>query len=123
MSFGPLVPCGTKLVRGNVARQTVFRVNRRLRHGKEFMKSITTKEVVSLAGIALAVPLLALAIVVSARAAGAAGNDLLLLALALGGAIISGLNGFGHRRAQGRVRVDRPTRLAPKPVFLHEPSR
>ena len=101
----------------------MLRMYRRLRHGKEFMKSITTKEVVSLAGIALAVPLLALAIVVSARAAGVAGNDLLLLALALGGAIISGLNGFGHHRAQGRVRVDRPTRLAPKPFFLHELSR
>jgi len=101
----------------------VLRMNRRLRHGKEFMKSITTKEVVSLAGIALAVPLFALAVLISGRAAGVAGNGPLLLALALGGAIISGLNGFGHRRAQGRVRVDRPTRLAPKPVFLHEPSR
>ncbi len=101
----------------------MLRMHRRLRHGKEFMKSITTKEVVSLAGIALAVPLFALAIVVSARAAGVAGNDLLLLALAFGGAVISGLNGFGHRRAQGRVRVDRRTRLAPKPLFLHEPSR
>jgi positive regulator of sigma E activity len=112
-----IVRCGTKLVRGNVARQAVLRMHRRLRHGTEFMKSITTKDIVSLAGIALAVPLFTLATVLSARAAGVAGNDLLLLALALGGAVISGLNGFGHRRAQRRVRVERQTRLARKPVL------
>ena len=93
-------------------------MDRRLRHGKEFMKSITTKDIVSLAGIALAVPLFTLATVLSARAAGVAGNDLLLLALALGGVVISGLNGCGNRKAQRRARVARRTRLARKPVFL-----
>jgi hypothetical protein len=61
------------------------------------MRAISTKEVLSLAGIALAAPILALAVVVGARAAAIPENDLLLLALSLGGAVLGGVNGFGRR--------------------------
>ena len=61
------------------------------------MKVITTKELVSLVGIAVAAPVLALAVVVGAHSVGVAANELFLLALALGGAVLSGVNGFGRR--------------------------
>ncbi len=73
---------------------------------KKLMKKITTREVVSLAGIAIAAPLFALVLLVGARAAGLMENDFLLLALALCGAVVSGVNGFGRRtiRAQSHPR-------------------
>ena len=61
------------------------------------MKEITTKEVISLVGIAVTAPILALAILVSARRAAVADYDLLLVVLSLCGAVMSGLNGFGRR--------------------------
>ncbi len=61
------------------------------------MKELRTKELVSLAGIAFTAPFLVLAILVSARAAAVADYDLLLVALALCGAVLSGINGFGRR--------------------------
>jgi hypothetical protein len=61
------------------------------------MKEIGTKEVVSLAGIAVTAPILALAILVSARMAAVADYDLLLVVLSVCGAVVSGLNGFGRR--------------------------
>ena len=61
------------------------------------MKELKTKELVSLAGIAVTAPLLVLAILVSARAAAVADYDSLLVALALCGAVLSGINGFGRR--------------------------
>ena len=61
------------------------------------MKEITTKEVISLVGIAVTAPILALAILVSARTAAVADYDLLLVVLSLCGAVMSGLNGFGRR--------------------------
>lgn len=61
------------------------------------MKEIKTRELVSLAGIAVTAPILALAILVSARRAAVADYDLLLVALSLCGAVMSGLNGFGRR--------------------------
>ena len=64
---------------------------------KKLMKKITTKEVVSLAGIAIAAPLFALVLLVGASATGLMENDFLLLALALCGAVVSGVNGFGRR--------------------------
>ena len=60
------------------------------------MKAITTKEFVSLVIIAITAPVLALAIFAGARAM-AAGNESLLLALTLCGAVVSGINGFGRR--------------------------
>lgn len=61
------------------------------------MKALKTKEVISLAGIAVTAPILALAILVSARTAAVADYDLLLVLLSLCGAVVSGLNGFGRR--------------------------
>lgn len=69
------------------------------------MKAITTKEFVSLVIIAITAPVLALALFEGARAM-AAGNESLLLALTLGGAVVSGVNGFGRRtvNAEGHSR-------------------
>jgi hypothetical protein len=64
---------------------------------KDLMKALTTKEVVSLAVIAITAPVLALGIVFAARVMVAAGNELMLLALTLCGAVVSGINGFGRR--------------------------
>jgi len=61
------------------------------------MKALTTKELVSLAVIAITASVLALAIVIAARIMAAAGNELLLLALTLCGAVVNGINGFGRR--------------------------
>ena len=61
------------------------------------MKAITTKEFLSLAAIAIIAPLFALALIGSLRATVAAGNEFLLLALTLCGAVVSGINGFGRR--------------------------
>ena len=64
------------------------------------MKAITTKEFLSLAAIAIIAPLFALALIGSLRATVAAGNEFLLLALTLCGAVVSGINGFGRRTAR-----------------------
>ncbi|MGI8735208.1 MAG: hypothetical protein ACR2LM_18125 [Pyrinomonadaceae bacterium] len=61
------------------------------------MKELKVKEFISLAGIAVTAPILALAILVSARRAAVADYDLLLVALSLCGAVMSGINGFGRR--------------------------
>ena len=60
------------------------------------MKAITRKEFVSLALIAITAPVLALGLVLAIRTV-AAGNEFLLLALTLCGAVVSGINGFGRR--------------------------
>jgi hypothetical protein len=67
---------------------------------KNLMKAITTKEFVSLAAIAIIAPLFALGLIASLRATVAEGNEFLLLALALCGAVVSGINGFGRRTAR-----------------------
>lgn len=64
------------------------------------MKAITTKEYVSLVVIVIVAPLFALALLAGVRATVAAGNELLLLALTLCGAVVSGINGFGRRTAR-----------------------
>jgi hypothetical protein len=64
------------------------------------MKAVTMKMLVSLVGIAVAAPFFAIAVIVGARAvalAHDAQDDLLLVALALGGAAISMINGYGRR--------------------------
>ncbi|HLN98265.1 MAG TPA: hypothetical protein VK208_07360 [Pyrinomonadaceae bacterium] len=80
------------------------------------MKALTTKEFVSLALIAITAPLLAMALVFAVRATVAAGNELLLLALTLCGAVVSGFNGFGRRTAKpsrsGRSRGGSPSSVA-----------
>lgn len=61
------------------------------------MKAITTKESVSLAVIVIIAPVLALGVVLAARVMVATGNEFMLLALTLCGAVVSGINGFGRR--------------------------
>ncbi len=60
------------------------------------MKKLTTKELISLAGIAIVSPVFALAFLVSARTVAVVDSELTLLALALCGAVISGVTGFGR---------------------------
>ena len=67
---------------------------------QDLMKALTTKEVVSLAVIAITAPVFALGIAFAARVMVSGGNELLLLALALCGAVVSGINGFGRRTAR-----------------------
>ncbi|MFN2515318.1 MAG: hypothetical protein ABR556_03815 [Pyrinomonadaceae bacterium] len=63
------------------------------------MKAFTTKEFVSLAVIVITAPVLALGIVLASTTV-AGGHELLLLALTLCGAAVSGINGFGRRTAR-----------------------
>ncbi len=67
------------------------------------MKAITTKELVSLAAIAVIAPILALAVFASAGAVLSSGYDVLLLALTLCGTVVSGINGFGRRTVRAEV--------------------
>jgi hypothetical protein len=60
------------------------------------------REMLSIATIALAALVFALEISVSANAAAVPG-DLLLLTVALCGAIVSGVNGFGRQMARAKV--------------------
>ena len=72
------------------------------------MKAITRKEFVSLALIAVTAPVLALGLVLAIRTM-AAGDEFLLLALTLCGAVVSGINGFGRRtvKAESQSRKSR----------------
>jgi hypothetical protein len=72
------------------------------------MKSLTTKEFVSLALILITAPVLALGLVLAIRTL-SGGNEFLLLTLTLCGALVSGINGFGRRtvRAESRSRRGR----------------
>jgi hypothetical protein len=66
------------------------------------MKTVTTKMIVSLTGLLLVAPFFAVALIVGARAVSlsqSAQDDLLLVALALGGAVASIVNGIGRRTA------------------------
>ena len=66
------------------------------------MKSVTTKMIVSFAGLLLVAPFFAVALIVGARAVSLSQgtqDDLLLVALALGGAAASILNGMGRSKA------------------------
>ena len=75
------------------------------------MKTTTTKQLVSLVGIAIVTPMFALAILVSARSAAVGESDVTLLVLALCGAVISGLTGFGRRTIKAEARqTSRTTR-------------
>ncbi len=85
---------------------------------KDLMKALTTKEVVSLAVIAITAPMLALGIVFAARVMVAAGNELLLLALTLCGAVVSGINGFGRRTVRAESQSHRSRRGPQSSVAL-----
>ena len=67
------------------------------------MKAVTAKMLVSLAAVLLAAPFFAVALIVGARAVApsqGAQDDLLLVALALGGVAASIVNGMGRRAAR-----------------------
>lgn len=72
------------------------------------MKSVTGKMLISLVGVAVAAPFILIALVAGARAVELAQNaqdEALLVVLALSGAVISMINGFG-RRTTKRIRKD-----------------
>lgn len=71
------------------------------------MKTFTAKEFVSLAVIVVVAVVFALAVVLGAGVMVAAGNEYLLLALTLCGAVLSGINGFGRRTAKADSQWDR----------------
>ena len=71
------------------------------------MKAVTAKMLLSLIGILLVAPFFAIALIIGARAVSlshGAQDDLLLVALALGGAAASIINGMG-RAVKERRRV------------------
>lgn len=77
------------------------------------MKAVTAKMLLSLAGVLLAAPFFALALFVGARAVSLSHgtqDDLLLVALALGGAAASIINGMGRAAKERRRTVG--TRVA-----------
>lgn len=102
---------GTSLVKEMFIREATdaSRKKREKVLHKDLMKALTTKEVVSLAVIAITAPVFALGVVLAARVMVAAGNELMLLALTLCGAVVSGINGFGRRtvRAESQSRRSR----------------
>ena len=64
------------------------------------MKAITGKMLISLVGVAVAAPFFLIALVAGARAVELAQNaqdEALLIVLAMSGAVISMINGFGRR--------------------------
>ena len=74
------------------------------------MKAVTTKLLVSLIGILLVAPFFAVALIVGARAVAlshGAQDDLLLVALALGGAAASIINGMGRSSSREKRREAR----------------
>jgi hypothetical protein len=67
------------------------------------MKNVTTKMIISFAGLLLVAPFFAVALFVGARAVSlsqGAQDDLLLVALAIGGAVASIVNGMGRGTAK-----------------------
>ena len=74
------------------------------------MKAVNPRMFISLVGVALVVPFFVIALVVGARAVALAQgtqDDLLLIALAFGGAVASVINGFGHRSGSKGARTTR----------------
>ncbi len=76
------------------------------------MKALTTKELVSLAVIAITAPVLALGVVLAAGVMVSAGNGPLLLALTLCGAVVSGDEWFWPPHGQGRIPIAQQPRRA-----------
>jgi len=69
------------------------------------MKAVTTKMLLSLVGVVLVAPFFAVALIVGARAVAlsqSTQDDLLMMALAFGGAIASIVNGLGRRNAKAK---------------------
>jgi hypothetical protein len=76
---------------------------------ENLMKAITPKKFVSLVVILITASVFALALGLGASAMDAGGNELLLLALTLCGAVVSEINGFGRRtvKAESQSRRSR----------------
>lgn len=69
------------------------------------MKAVTTKMLLSLVGVVLVAPFFAVALIVGARAVAlsqSTQDDVLMMALAFGGAVASIINGLGRRQARGQ---------------------
>jgi hypothetical protein len=69
------------------------------------MKAVTRKMLLSLVGVVLVAPFFAVALIVGARAVALSQgtqDDLLMMALAFGGAIASVVNGLGRRTARSK---------------------
>jgi uncharacterized YccA/Bax inhibitor family protein len=74
------------------------------------MKNVTLKKMFTVTGAILVVPFFAVTLIVGAHASAmeqGAQNDLLVIALALGGAAASIINGFGRRAGSGKVAAQR----------------
>lgn len=70
------------------------------------MKNVTLKKMFTVTGAILVVPFFAVTLITGAHASAmeqGAQNDLLVIALALGGAAASVVNGFGRRAGNGKV--------------------
>lgn len=93
--------CGTRLVIERVSAKHERRRNRRPgRREIKIMKAVTTRMFLSLVGVALVAPFFAVALIVGARAVALAEStqdDMLLMALAFGGAIASIVKSLGLR--------------------------
>lgn len=74
------------------------------------MRTLTTRELISLAAIAIVTPIFALSLLVSARAVAVVESDVSLFALAFCGAVISGMTGFGRRTAKPEPSECRPVK-------------
>lgn len=69
------------------------------------MKALTTRMLLSLVGVALVAPFFIVALIVGARAVAlsqSTQDDLLMMALAFGGAAASIVNGLGRRAARAK---------------------
>ncbi|HEX8748768.1 MAG TPA: hypothetical protein VF717_16465 [Pyrinomonadaceae bacterium] len=79
------------------------------------MKAITGKMLISLVGVMVAAPFILIALVAGARAIELAQNaqdDALLIVLAMCGAVISMINGFGRRTQKAQSKAVHHTALA-----------
>jgi hypothetical protein len=88
------------------------------------MKAVTRKMIVSLAGILLIAPFFVIALLVGARAVAISQGvqeDLLLVALALGGVVASIINGMG-RRAVSEKQTDGNRSQTASRSHLHRAS-
>ena len=91
------------------------------------MKAVTAKLLVSLVGVLLVAPFFAVALIIGARAVAlshGAQDDLLMVALALGGAAASIVNGMGRRtlkerRAAGRAGGAKSGTISRRASMIH----
>jgi hypothetical protein len=91
---------GTRLVKEEARQRSSECIAKPSAEERVAMKTVTTKMIVSFAGLLLVAPFFAVALIVGARAVSLSQgtqDDLLLVALAVGGAVASIINGMGRR--------------------------